>query len=593
MADEMSGNIRLSTGAIKSLETQKVNTGAKKSLDVDYIFQIERATKNNSGVYNCTLLDNDSKYGGFLLQYEQRDGVPGTGDIIHVSKILIAILPSRDSHIYYCKNVKLLRRAMALQVDPNKLSNLSKKKSLENHKNSVYKAQDDNQEKNNNNSGAFDDSGCSLISSLTTFTNNAHLYLKCKVKNPLKNFVAKTTKKDCILQSFIFSDTKGDEIQATCFGKTAENLSKNIQEGAIYEIKKAIIQLAERAYNPTKCDYRLLLNESSQITPAPDNGKFNGVKFSIIPLEQIPDFPIGKLVDIFGFILEDKGYQEFPSKNDRIIKNQRIVLGDDTFYKIDVTLWEPLGNNENNFSIGDLIALKNCRIKEFNGKKNLNTTESSELRTTLDPQSDKRLRTFFDEHQNIAEYKDIQGESLFTGSKSPAELVFIKDIQNTYEIEMDNKDRPIFEINGTVTKLNHSDRNYYTGCLKCHKKMETEVCTFCSGTEKKVILMFSVNVRDASSFFWVDLFGDVAEKFMGIKGEDYENLLKNGTTVEENEGLIPINERIEYHTFSFIGKVRENIFNETKRHRFSVFRFSERTPEKRKALTKILSTILK
>ena len=127
MADEMSGNIRLSTGAIKSLETQKVNTGAKKSLDVDYIFQIERATKNNSGVYNCTLLDNDSKYGGFLLQYEQRDGVPGTGDIIHVSKILIAILPSRDSHIYYCKNVKLLRRAMALQVDPNKLSNLSKK----------------------------------------------------------------------------------------------------------------------------------------------------------------------------------------------------------------------------------------------------------------------------------------------------------------------------------------------------------------------------------------------------------------------------------------------------------------------------------
>ena len=593
MADEMSGNIRLSTGAIKSLETQKVNTGAKKSLDVDYIFQIERATKNNGGVYNCTLLDNDSKYGGFLLQYEQRDGIPGIGDIIHVSKIIIAILPSRDSHIYYCKNVKLLRRAMALQVDPNKLSNISKQKSLENHKNSVYKAQDDNQEKNNNISGAFDDSGCSLISSLTTFTNNAHLYLKCKVKNPLKNFVSKTTKKDCILQSFIFSDTKGDEIQATCFGKTAENLSKNIQEGAIYEIKKVIIQLAERAYNPTKCDYRLLFNESSQITPAPDNGKFSGVKFSIIPLEQIPDFPIGKLVDIFGFILEDKGYQEFPSKNDRIIKNQRIVLGDDTFYKIDVTLWEPLGNNENNFSIGDLIALKNCRIKEFNGKKNLNTTESSELRTTLDPQSDKRLRTFFDEHQNIAEYKEIQGESLFTGSKSPAELVFIKDIQNTYEIEMDNKDRPIFEINGTVTKLNHSDRNYYTGCLKCHKKMETEVCTFCSGTEKKVILMFSVNIRDASSFFWVDLFGDVAEKFMGIKGEDYENLLKNGTTIEENEGLIPINERIEYHTFSFIGKVRENIFNETKRHRFSVFRFSERTPAQRKALTKILSTILK
>ena len=62
--------------------------------------------------------------------------------------------------------------------------------------------------------------------------------VKCKLKNPLKNFITKTTKKDCTLQNYIFSDTKGDEIQATCFGKTADNLDKLIQEGGIYEIKK-------------------------------------------------------------------------------------------------------------------------------------------------------------------------------------------------------------------------------------------------------------------------------------------------------------------------------------------------------------------
>ena len=596
MADGNNGNIRLSTGAIKFLESQKVTSGAKKTLDVDYTFQIEKASKNNGGVYSCTLLDNDSKYGGFLLQYDQKDGTPGIGDIIHVSKVLIAILPTRESHIYYCKNVKLIRRAMALQVDPTKLLNISKKKSLENYKNSLYKAQggNSNEENNNNkNIGSFDDSGCTLISSLTTFTNNARLYLKCKIKNPIKNFVTKTTKKDCTLQSFIFSDTKGDEIQATCFGKTAENLNKYIQEGEIYEIKKVNIQLAERAYNPTKCDYRLVFNESCQIEKAPDNGKFGGAKFSIIPIEDINDFPIGKLVDVFGFILDDRGFQEFTTKNDKIMKNQKLTIGDDTFYKIDLTLWEPLGNADNNFNIGDLIAVKNCRIREYNGKKILGTTESSELKNTLNPERDNKLRKFYENHQDINEFKDIQGETIFTGVKSPAELTFIKDVQNTYEIEIDNKDRPVFEIVGTVTKLNHSDRNYYTGCLKCHKKMETEICTFCSGNEKKIFLMLSINIRDASSFFWVDLFGDVAEKFLGIKGEEYENILKNGTTTEENEGLIPINDRIEYHTFSFIGKVRENVYNETKRYRFSVFRFAERTNVQKKALTKMLSSILK
>jgi len=597
MSDDNTGNFQLSTGAIKFLESQTVTQGTKKSMDVDFTFQIERATKNSGGIYNCSLLDSDSKYAGFLLTYEQKDGIPGVGDIIHVGKILIAILPSRDSHIYYCKNVRLIRRAMALQVDPKQLSNVSKKKSMENYRNTVYRPSDNEnamQNNNPNNGEFFDDSGCTLISSLTTFSSNARLYLKCKVKNPIKNFVAKSTKKDCTLQSYIFIDTKGDEIQATAFNKAVENFSKIIQEGGIYEIRKCNIQLAERAYNATKCDYKLGFNESTQVIPAPDNGKFSGVKFSVIPLEQIVDFPIGKIIDVFGFVLDDKGFQEITTKNEKILKMQKLLIGDDTLSRIELTLWEPFGSPDNNYSLGDLIAVKNCRVKEFNGRKQLSTTDSTEVKKSLDPESDSRLRKFYDEHQNENDYKDVQGEMISSGViKSPAELVFIKDIQNTYEIEMDNKDRPVFEINATVTRLNHSERNYYTGCAKCHKKMETDVCTYCSCTEKKVMFTLSLDVRDATSHFWIDMFGELAEKFLGIKGEDYENLIRNGTTVEENEGLIPINERVEYHTFSFIGKVRENIFNDTKRYRFNVFRFNEITVEKRKSLARMLSNLLK
>jgi len=597
MSDDNTGNFQLSTGAIKFLESQTVTQGTKKSMDVDFTFQIERATKNSGGIYNCSLLDSDSKYAGFLLTYEQKDGIPGVGDIIHVGKILIAILPSRDSHIYYCKNVRLIRRAMALQVDPKQLSNVSKKKSMENYRNTVYRPSDNEnamQNNNPNNGEFFDDSGCTLISSLTTFSSNARLYLKCKVKNPIKNFVAKSTKKDCTLQTYIFIDTKGDEIQATAFNKAVENFSKIIEEGGIYEIRKCNIQLAERAFNATKCDYKLGFNESTQVIPAPDNGKFSGVKFSIIPLEQIVDFPIGKIIDVFGFVLDDKGFQEITTKNEKILKMQKLLIGDDTLSRIELTLWEPFGSPDNNYSLGDLIAVKNCRVKEFNGRKQLSTTDSTEIKKSLDPESDSRLRKFYDEHQNENDYKDVQGEMISSGViKSPAELVFIKDIQNTYEIEMDNKDRPVFEINATVTRLNHSERNYYTGCAKCHKKMETDVCTFCSCTEKKVMFTLSLDVRDATSHFWIDMFGELAEKFLGIKGEDYENLIRNGTTVEENEGLIPINERVEYHTFSFIGKVRENIFNDTKRYRFNVFRFNEITVEKRKSLARMLSNLLK
>ena len=58
MSDDNTGNFELSKGAIQYLEAQTVTQGTKKSLDIDFTFQIERAIKNsgNGGIYNCTLL---------------------------------------------------------------------------------------------------------------------------------------------------------------------------------------------------------------------------------------------------------------------------------------------------------------------------------------------------------------------------------------------------------------------------------------------------------------------------------------------------------------------------------------------------------
>ena len=56
------------------------------------------------------------------------------------------------------------------------------------------------------------------------------------------------------------------------------------------------------------------------------------------------------------------------------------------------------------------------------------------------------------------------------------------------------------------------------------------------------------------------MFGDVIEKFLRTNGEDYESLINGYKNNEKiNQGLININKTIEFDTFSFIGKARENI----------------------------------
>ena len=47
---------------------------------------------------------------------------------------------------------------------------------------------------------------------------------------------------------------------------------------------------------------------------------------------------------------------------------------------------------------------------------------------------------------------------------SPVELTFINEILNTFNDNIDYKDRHTYEINATIAKIIHSDRNFYVGC---------------------------------------------------------------------------------------------------------------------------------
>ena len=61
----------------------------------------------------------------------------------------------------------------------------------------------------------------------------------------------------------------------------------------------------------------VIIDDSCTIITAQYNGNFTGIKYSIVPLDKIKDYPIGKIIDVFGFVLEYKGYKEIVSKNEK------------------------------------------------------------------------------------------------------------------------------------------------------------------------------------------------------------------------------------------------------------------------------------
>ena len=81
MQEDKKEDFNLSEGAIQFLETHKANSRKNILFDTDYTFQIEKSSKNKSELYNrgkliiffwnCTLIDKESKYGGFFVKYNQ------------------------------------------------------------------------------------------------------------------------------------------------------------------------------------------------------------------------------------------------------------------------------------------------------------------------------------------------------------------------------------------------------------------------------------------------------------------------------------------------------------------------------------------
>ena len=116
--------------------------------------------------------------------------------------------------------------------------------------------------------------------------------------------------------------------------------------------------------------------------------------------------------------------------------------------------------------------------------------------------------------------------------------------------------------------------------------MENDICMRCSSEESKLYLTISFKIRDATKEMYIDMFGDVAEKFLGMTEDIYRGIINNGT--DNNIELIASNEKIFYKKYKFYGKVRDNSYNEQRRHRFCAYKFNRFKPEDRRAFLKYM-----
>ena len=420
------------------------------------------------------------------------------------------------------------------------------------------------------------------LKQLTTFSRDFIIFIRVTKKSEIKTFETRNNSMGTGSQGklfyFIVLDRDGNEMQCTCFNKAVDKFFDVIEEDQVYEIKGGYVKLNDKKYTKIKSDYKIVLDENSKITKKIDNGIIKKNNMTIVKIKDIQNMNLYSIVDLCVVVL---------NVGEKMIKNTRngsqplkkIVVGDVSKYKIEISLWRV--HSDTNVKFGDILLINNVKIGEYKGRT---LTSFDETCIKINP---PKTNEYVHELEEFIQKNDIKGEWL--------------DLENTTEIKHENKEenenytsvhiRDVLEslddyedvsnlskVTAIVTQILHNEKNYYLGCSdrNCKRKLKFEedtdeyVCPNCRKSTKTPTYYYtlSLRVKDASTEYWIDIFGKTAESIMKCTAEEYKDILES----RNEEKLKEITHKVEFKVFNFWVKPKIQTYNTVSKKKLYAYR---------------------
>ena len=418
---------------------------------------------------------------------------------------------------------------------------------------------------------------------LTSFSRGFTILVRVTKKSFKREFNSKSSLEDGKGRLFYFyiMDREGTEMQVTCFGKACDYFFNIIEEDNIYEIKDGYVRLNDKKYSSIKNDYKLVLDEKSQVILKEDDERIKRKEMKIVTIRDIQRENLYSIIDFCGVVL-DAG-EKIQVKTKLGEQNLRhSMIGDITKQKIDFTLWRLHADTE--FKEGDILLIKKAKIGEFK-TRNIGTMDETSVivNPSLEIPEVKKLYDFI--HSNSYNIKDFEEVPLLKEYENSKEsqtetynTKFIKDVLEALDEKDDIKD--IFKISATVTQIVMNDKNYYLGCndKNCKRKLHLNSqgqyeCPNCRSIPEKPTCYYTVSVRvkDASFEHPVDIFGKTAETIMELSADNYRELIEQNDQQKLNE----IRKKIEFKAFNFYVKPKLQMYNANSKKKLYAYKIEK------------------
>ena len=551
------------------------------------IFNVNKTEKDSKKVYIMALCDNEYKYNSFFLASNESVETLEKGKIIHLKEVSPKKIKS--SLFIRIKEYEILENP-ATEIGNVKEIKEENNNFLDNEGKNIFDKKEEikNLEKkeinkNENSSMPMEEDAYTSLKQLTTFSRDFIIFIRVTKKSEIKTFETRNNNMNNSSQGklfyFIVLDRDGNEMQCTCFNKAVDKFYDIIEEDQLYEIKGGYVKLNDKKYTRIKSDYKIVLDENSKITKKIDNGIIKKNNMTIIRIKDIQNMNLYSIVDLCVVVL---------SVGEKMIKNTRngsqplkkIIVGDVSKYKIEISLWRV--HSDTKVKFGDILLINNVKIGEYKGRT-LTTFDETCIKINPPETNEyvKELEDFIAKNELNGEFLDLENNSDIKNEKNREEnenyfSVHIRDVLESLDDYEDVQN--LSKITATVTQILHNEKNYYMGCSdrNCKRKLKLEedtdeyICPNCRKSTKTPTYYYtlSLRVKDASTEYWIDIFGKTAESIMKCTAEEYKDFLQN----RDEKKLKELTQGIEFRVFNFWIKPKLQTYNTISKKKLYAYR---------------------
>ena len=571
---------------IKNLLKQ-VKDSKENEIMVDIYLQIysfQESEREGKKVYLMVLCDNEYKYNFFFLACTETVENLEKGRIIHLTEV--SPKPIKSSLYIRIKKYEILDDTFEI----GNVKDIKEKESVfkDPEGNNIFGEKPQNLPKTNeketeNTDIPMAEDAYTSLKQLTTFSRDFIIFVRVTKKSEIKTFETRNNNMNSSNQGklfyFIVLDRDGNEMQCTCFNKAVDKFYDIIEEDQLYEIKGGYVKLNDKKYTRIKSDYKIVLDENSKITKKLDNGTIKKNNMTIIRIKDIQNMNLYSIVDLCVVVL---------NVGEKMIKNTRngaqplkkIIVGDVSKYKIEISLWRV--HSDTNVKFGDILLINNVKVGEYKGR-NLTTFDETCIKINPPETNEyvKELEDFIAKDELKGEFLDLENNSEIKNDKIREEnenycSVHIKDVLESLDEYEDIHN--LSKVTATVTQILHNEKNFYMGCSdrNCKRKLKLEentdeyICPNCRKSTKNPTYYYtlSLRVKDASTEYWIDIFGKTAESIMKCTAEEYKDFLKN----RNEEKLKELTQNIEFKVFNFWVKPKLQTYNTVSKKKLYAYR---------------------